>query len=313
LSLNKIDIVLASFNGSKYIKEQIESIQLCNGYDKLVNKIIISDDYSSDDTKDILYEFGDEKICFHYNKNAKGPVGNFAHGLSLSTASFVMFSDQDDVWYQDKLEKFYEKAILLDDKNPGAVYSDLLLVNDKLLPLGQTFFSNENIPHNWGTNISNLYLQNVAPGCAMLINRCCVNRVFPMNEEKILMHDWWVLLFSSVYSNVIVINEPLTRYRQHSSNVIGASVKGGWKTYFQKLKMSRLNFHRAIRQIGYFKSQLTNLEMNSLESVDKSRLDFLSNFYSVNFNRRFGAAICTNRYKSTLIRDLGTRIFILIG
>ncbi|WP_413488614.1 glycosyltransferase family 2 protein [Shewanella baltica] len=313
LATKCIDIVLASYNGAEFIEEQLASIINCNGYSHLIGRVIITDDFSSDKTKEIVSKFKDNKIQVFDNKLMKGPVGNFAYGLSISTAPFVMFADQDDVWFEDKILKFYEKAKLLDSNAPGVVYSDLILVDENLNSLGCTFFENEKIPFDWGRNVSNLYFQNVAPGCAMLLNRKCIDRIVPINSDKVMMHDWWALIFSSMYSNVFVINEPLVKYRQHSNNAVGASVSNGWGGFFIKAKKSWVNFHRAIVQLQHFYSQLSPEEIALMDDSAVKRLSFFNDYYKASFFQRSQSATELSVYKSGLLRDLITRFFIIVG
>lgn len=313
MSTKCIDIVLASYNGADYIKEQLDSIMSCEGYNELVNEIIISDDCSIDDTVKIINEINDTKIKLVENKFQKGPVGNFSHGLSISTAQFVMLSDQDDVWFKNKLLKFYDKAQLLDVNHPGVIYSNLMLVDKNLNPLGYNFFENENIAFDWGIKVSNLFFQNIAPGCAMLLNRKCIERINPLNDERIMMHDWWALMFAAIYANVQVINEPLVKYRQHGNNAVGATINNGYSMVFKKLKRSWVNFHKAMNQLKLFYSSLSQYEIESLSENERKRILFFDSFNKKNFLQRVQAAFDNSPYKSDRIRDIVTRFYIILG
>ena len=155
---NRIDIVLATYNGQNFLMELLTSIVNSESYTDLINKVIITDDNSTDDTKLIVESFKNDKFEFYLNEGSKGPVGNFESGIKYSNASFIMFADQDDIWMSDKIMKFHTKAIKLNSKVPGAVYSDLSVVDEKLVIINKSFFDNESIDFNWGTNLSNLLL-----------------------------------------------------------------------------------------------------------------------------------------------------------
>ncbi|WP_339009878.1 glycosyltransferase family 2 protein [Aeromonas popoffii] len=310
---NCIDIVLASYNGASFIKEQLDSIRNSDGYSDLINRVIVSDDCSVDDTTKIVHELNDSKIEVVTNTFNKGPVGNFSHGLSISTAQFVMFSDQDDVWCKDKLLKFYEKSKLLDIHHPGVIYSNLTLVDKDLNPLGRNFFENEKISFDWGGEISNLFFQNVAPGCAMLLNRKCVDRINPLDDKNIVMHDWWALMFAAIHSNVLVINEPLVKYRQHDNNAVGATLDNGFGGFYKKIKKSWVNFHRAINQLNFFYNELSQSEIDKINSSGRKRMTFFSAFNKRSVIQRIHAACNRYPYKSDKFRDFITRIFIIIG
>ncbi|WP_158656066.1 glycosyltransferase family 2 protein [Aeromonas sp. ASNIH2] len=308
-----IDIVLATYNGALFIKEQLDSIRNCDGYNELINRIIVSDDSSVDDTVKIVHEFNDSKIEVVTNTFNKGPVGNFSHGLSISTAQFVMFSDQDDVWCKDKILKFYEKSKFLDVNHPGVVYSNLTLVDKHLNLLGRNFFENEKVSFDWGCKVSNLFFQNVAPGCAMLLNRKCIERIYPLDDEKIVMHDWWALMFASIHENVLVINEPLVQYRQHENNAVGATIESNFSDFYKKIKKSWANFHRAIYQLEFFYSKLSQYEIEKLNCNEFERITFFKNFNQKNIIQRICAACDKPPYKSDKLRDALTRLFIILG
>ncbi|MGL5486992.1 MAG: glycosyltransferase family 2 protein [Shewanella sp.] len=313
MSKYSIDIVLASYNGASFIKEQLDSIRNCDGYDELINKVIVSDDCSIDDTVKIVHAINDSKIEVVKNTFKKGPVGNFSHGLSISTAQFVMFADQDDIWCKEKLLKFYEKTRLLDMDHPGAIYSNLTLVDKDLNPLGRNFFENEKISFDWGCKISNLFLQNIAPGCAMLLNRKCIERITPLDDENIVMHDWWALMFAAIHNNVIVINEPLVQYRQHDNNAVGATIDNGFGGVYKKVKRSWVNFHRAINQLNSFYNVLSQYEIEKINFSGRERMSFFISFKKNNVIQRVHAACNKYPYKSDKLRDFLTRVFIVIG
>ena len=103
-----IDIVLATYNGQKFLAEQIKSIQLNHGYQRWINRIIISDDSSTDQTQEIVANLSkqDAKITWVTNSShKKGPKFNFHFGLTQSKAPYIMLCDQDDIWLPHKIEE----------------------------------------------------------------------------------------------------------------------------------------------------------------------------------------------------------------
>ena len=126
--MEKIDILLATYNGEKFVKEQIESI-LNQTYENF--NLIISDDASTDNTLNILeeYEKKDTRIKVFKKEKNKGLIDNFEFLLKNVTSDYFMFSDQDDIWKKDKIEKSINK---LKEESLGLVYTDLEIVDEKL-------------------------------------------------------------------------------------------------------------------------------------------------------------------------------------
>ena len=121
----KIDILLATYNGEKYLKEQLDSI-LNQTYKNI--RLIISDDCSKDSTKEILkeYEQKDERIKVFYQEKNLGYIKNFEFLLKQVQDEIYMLSDQDDVWLPEKVEKSYE---ILKKQNADLVFGDLEVVD----------------------------------------------------------------------------------------------------------------------------------------------------------------------------------------
>ena len=126
--MEKIDILLATYNGEKYIKEQIDSI-LNQSYTNF--NLIISDDSSTDSTVEILkeYEKKDERIKLIVQKENLGYIKNFEYLLTQVNSKYYMFSDQDDFWVNDKVLKSYNKLV---KENLDLVFCDLEIVDENL-------------------------------------------------------------------------------------------------------------------------------------------------------------------------------------
>ncbi|WP_181316952.1 glycosyltransferase family 2 protein [Photobacterium phosphoreum] len=217
-----IDIVLATYNGELYLKEQIDSILSCDNFDELVNTIIISDDNSKDSTKDIIFSYNHPKIKFVTNKASSGVISNFSNGISFTKSQYVVFSDQDDVWKKDKLIILFDgiKKLDINDK-PSLFFTDLNVVDENLNILADSFWESQNINPFGYEKIETLLFQNVSPGCVMICNRQLLDIAYPF-PSKIMMHDWWLLLIARAVGNIAFSNKKTILYRQHGHNVIGA-------------------------------------------------------------------------------------------
>jgi len=202
---HNISVVLASYNGEKYIKEQIDSIlsELEDG-----DELIISDDGSTDKTKEIIKSISSDKIILVEGPKT-GFVNNFINGCSYAKNEYIFFSDQDDVWLKGKrnimLSYFSEKIKM--------VKHDAIIVDENL----QTI--NESYNKLRGANISFIknLIANTYTGCCMAITKEWFNKLLPI--PKGIYHDWWIGLLSCKYKCVKVIDDKLLLYRRHGNNV----------------------------------------------------------------------------------------------
>jgi len=221
----KLSVCMATYNGEKFIKEQIESI--LNQTHK-PDEIIISDDASKDKTQDILIEYQKrypDLIKVILNKDNAGFVKNFERALLASSGDLVALSDQDDVWLPEKLQEEY--SILEKNPNVGLTFSDLKLVDENLNEIEKSMWEY----HNWKMNgyikgadfFESILKFNRVTGCTIMIRRQILNDLIPF-DSRIHLHDYWLALGSSLLSDVFAINKQLVLYRQHSNNQIGAGI-----------------------------------------------------------------------------------------
>lgn len=233
-----IDIVLATYNGQTFLADQIQSIQQCIGYKKLISRFIIVDDGSTDNTLNIIKALAlqDSKIELHLNtSDLHGPSHNFSFGLNKTTADYIMLSDQDDVWLPEKIERSLHKIQSLSEPSsstPLLVFTDKIIVDDSLNVLCDSYFELKNIPKTWHLTFKQLCQQNVVSGCTVLFNRSLLEIALPI-PEKAYMHDWWLALVASRCGQIAFIDKPLIKYRQHDGNTIGARKKEVIKMIFQ--------------------------------------------------------------------------------
>ena len=131
---NKVDILMATYNGEKYVKEQIDSI-LNQTYKNI--QLIISDDCSTDSTRDILKQYEqNERVKIYYQEKNLGYIKNFEFLLKHVENDVYMLSDQDDFWKEEKIEKSLEK---LENENLDLVFGDLEVVDENLNTICPSF------------------------------------------------------------------------------------------------------------------------------------------------------------------------------
>lgn len=218
----KIDVLLATYNGEKYIAEQIDSI--LNQTYKNIN-LIISDDCSTDNTSNILKEYAekDERITLHLQENNLGVVKNIEFLLQQVSCEYFMLSDQDDVWLEEKIEKSLET---IKKEDAILVFGDLEVVDENLNTIHQSFgdfmLLNNKIYKYINTNQLN-YIYNCVTGCTVIAKKDLVEKIIPLPTiSKHLIHDHWIGLIASFNGKTAYIKEKYIKYRQHGNNEVGA-------------------------------------------------------------------------------------------
>lgn len=217
----KIEILLATYNGEKYLNEQIDSI-INQTYTNW--KLLIRDDGSEDRTLEILkeYEKRDERISIlRDNKGNLGFVKNFEELLKNSSEEFIMFSDQDDYWLENKIEKYIGVLENLDVeklKKPLLIHSNSFVCDEKLNILKKNFVDSK-VALQYGGN--GFFFAYFVQGSTTLINRKLIDLGLPF-LKSVTLHDRYFHLLVEFFGNRIFIDESLIKYRQHRNNEIGA-------------------------------------------------------------------------------------------
>ena len=253
-----VDVLLATYNGEKYIREQIESI-LNQTYKNI--RLIISDDCSKDNTPGILKE---------YEKKDNR----------------VELSDQDDVWLPEKIEKSLETLI---NKNVDLVFGDLEVVDQDLKTMYPSFgdFMLLNKKINKYINSTKLnYIYNCVTGCTVLAKKETIQKILPLPERsKYLIHDHWIGLMVSIYGKVAYMPEKYIKYRQHGNNQVGTEkISHG----FRKLDQVRELFINV--KLGVFGTYVENNDRfpESMQKLNVEIYDYfkmIQNKKNINFRK----------------------------
>ena len=223
-----VEILLASFNGERFLREQIESI-LAQNHSAL--RITASDDGSSDSTRAILTEYA-ERLPQRFTLLAQAiptgsAKGNFLRLMQHATADYLCFADQDDVWMPDKVSRSLAALHSLEqqhgDQMPLLVFSDLRVADEHLQTIAPSYWRMSSIDPTVVSRLPRLLGQSVVTGCTMLINRPMLE-VARLMPAAATMHDRWIALLAATMGASTSLREPTVIYRQHERNVIGASV-----------------------------------------------------------------------------------------
>lgn len=217
-----ISVCIPTYNGSKFIHEQLESIINQLEYN---DEIIISDDSSTDDTINIIESFKDKRITILKNNKFRSPIFNLENALRQAKGDYIFLSDQDDIWHENKIAIMSSHLL-----NYNTVISDCILIDEENKEILPSFFkindSKSGLFHNI---IKNSYL-----GCCMAFDRRILEASLPF-PEKIAMHDIWIGLISELVGKPLFIKERLISYRRHSDNFSPTSQKSKFNIWY-KLK-----------------------------------------------------------------------------
>lgn len=215
--METIDILLPIYNGENYLKEQIESI-LLQSYKNL--RLLIRDDNSTDNSVSIINEYSNKDarvLVIKDNFGNLGLVKNIEKLLENSTSEYIMFTDQDDVWFQNKMEKMYELIVNKDKDIPILLHSNCYVTDEKL-NIKKEFLKNSVEEYT----IRDMFFKFFVQGSSTMINRKLKEHALPF-VDNIYVHDRYLHILSEIYGERYFLNEPLMYYRQHSKNLIGSN------------------------------------------------------------------------------------------
>lgn len=203
----KVSVAMATFNGEKYIKEQIETI-LVNL--KANDELVISDDGSSDATLDIIKAFNDDRI-FVFTGPKSGVKKNFENAIRHCSGKYIFLCDQDDIWIDGKVERVLEAFT---DERVSVVVHNCTLINESGGKLLESYFEYRKSGPGRIKNI----MKNSYMGCCMAFNASIIKeKILPIPND-IEMHDQWIGLIAEKYGKSKFIKDVLILYRRHESN-----------------------------------------------------------------------------------------------
>ena len=288
-----IDILMAAYNGERFIREQIDSILNQTFQDF---RLVIRDDGSSDNTPAIIEEYAEKypsKIkIIHDDVVCKGATKNFFELLKHAEADYVMFSDQDDFWLPYKVQITFDYMKNAERENPGKpvmVFTGLQVVDAELKSLDTLMGINFSEKRYC---LKELLACNCASGCTQMLNRTLYEGIGGYDED-ITLHDWWTTLYAAVFGVIVRVPMALILYRQHGGNAIGSTIMWHYigiparlKQYFKHpfAEASAVNYVRRA-PIQLFRSRfLKSISPEKLREID----DYLD-LFSKNIFKRFKA------------------------
>jgi glycosyltransferase involved in cell wall biosynthesis len=218
-----ISIAMCSYNGEKYLQEQLDSIA---GQSRLPDELVVCDDNSSDQSIVILEGFSTSSpfpVRIVRNDENIGSTKNFEKTITLCNSDIIALSDQDDIWHKDKLKLIEE--VFISSKRIGVVFSNGKIVSEDLLSLGYSLWDTFNFKKKDKTRFLNgktfeiILNHNVITGATMAFHSDLRNKILPISP--IWVHDSWIAFLSTLISEIKFIDKELVDYRQHKNQQIG--------------------------------------------------------------------------------------------
>ena len=220
----KISVAMTTYNGERYIREQLQSIA---AQTRQPDEVILCDDTSTDRTVEIIREFMKENSCRGWkltvNPRNTGFVGNFRQALALCTGDLVFLSDQDDRWRPEKIERM--SALFEKNGKILALASSYEAINAEGLPLKDVLPLYRRAGHWKHGSLhrirGNVFYSNVAQGCACAFRKEVADEYLRKGRECRLPHDWALNLLAFHRKGLYYLKETLLDYRIHGENTIG--------------------------------------------------------------------------------------------
>lgn len=225
--MKSIGVMMACYNGAQWLPGQIASLQ---AQDDPCWQVVWQDDGSTDETGEMLRQLSaaDKRFRPGAVQGAKlGAIGNFWSLMAQDESDYTALCDQDDVWEPDRLSRC-RQAIERAEKQYGAdtpilVHSDCRVTDAQGKPVRESFFDHQGWDRS-ATSLKRLLVQNNVTGCTVLMNAALRKLAAAHGQPgQMVMHDWFLALTAAAFGHVVIVDAPLVNYRQHGTNVKGAS------------------------------------------------------------------------------------------
>lgn len=304
----RFKILLSTYNGEKYIREQIESI-LSQTYSNF--ELIIRDDGSTDNTVKIIETFKKDykKIILHKGNNL-GVVKSFLELLKISPCceeELIAFCDQDDIWKKDKLKNIAESMSRVFDHNSTLYCSRQEYVDPDLCTLGLS-----KVPSEVG--FKNAMVENIAVGCTVAIGKNIREYLLQADPGHMLMHDWWAYLVASSFGEVVFDERAEILYRQHAGSVTAfepglIKIRARFKGLIKRMKNKEHEGLQSLNQAAHF--------INTYENIPGDHKDLVSKLITLREKRqlinRIFYILNPEVKRNNVIENISLKPMILFG
>lgn len=221
-NLQKISVALCTYNGEPFLRQQLASIQQQT---RLPDELVVCDDRSTDQTLTIVRGFAETvsfPVVIVQNAETLGAAKNFEKAIRLCAGDLIALSDQDDIWYPNRLERSAQE--FTEHPEAGLVFSDADLINDSDEVAGPTLwqrlgFAGKHESELLAGHYAVLAKHRFVTGATVMFRASLRDRFLPIGKGWI--HDEWIALIAAAFSDLRPIGQPLIRYRVHGSQQVG--------------------------------------------------------------------------------------------
>lgn len=298
----KVAILLSTYNGEKYLREQIDSI-LAQTYDNF--ELIVRDDGSRDSTVEIVKEYmekSDKEITLMVGKNL-GFIKSFFELLKHSDADYFSFADQDDIWLPNKIELAVNSLNKLDDTKPNMAFSNVDYYDTEM-----NFMGNGDSKGKKPSFLNSLY-ECINQGMTMVINKTTRDYIVKNIPEKCFFHDWWTYMICTAFGNVVQDDVVTVKYRRAKTN---ATVEGQGKITLFIWRIKKLFLGEGMKDIRAQQTIFKNIFYDSLSKENKKILDTFEG-EKYNFFKALKKTFYPKKIRRKLVDEIPLRILFLLG
>ena len=298
----KVAILLSTYNGEKYLREQIDSI-LAQTYDNF--ELIVRDDGSKDSTVEIVKEYmekSDKEITLMVGKNL-GFIKSFFELLKHSDADYFSFADQDDIWLPNKIELAVNSLNKLDDTKPNMAFSNVDYYDTEM-----NFMGNGDSKNKKPSFLNSLY-ECINQGMTMVINKTARDYIIKNIPEKCFFHDWWTYMICTAFGSVVQDDVVTVKYRRAKTK---ATVEGQGKITLLVWRIKKLFLGDGMKDIRKQQTIFKNIFYDNLSDENKKILDTFEE-EKYNFFKALKKTFYPRKIRRKFVDDLSLRILFLLG
>ena len=296
----KVAVLISTYNGEKYIREQLDSI-LNQTYKNI--EIVIRDDGSKDSTIEIIKEYQqkNKNIILKEGTNI-GFLKSFFKLLELANADFYAYCDQDDIWLENKIKLAVESLEKLDDSKPNMAFGNSDYYNENMEFIGKG-------EEHKTFSFQNSMYECVAQGMTMTINQVAKEYILENIPEKCLFHDWWTYMICSGMGNVAYNDEVVVKYRRFPNNAT-AEGQSAFKVFLWRIE--NLFADDGMKNIKIQQLEYKKMFYEKMTDENKMLLDtFVQEKY--NFFKAIKKAFYPHKLRRKTIDDIMVRILFIFG
>ncbi len=209
MSVARVSVAMATYNGSRHLDEQLHSLLAALGPE---DELVVVDDASTDGTWERLQRFGDARLHLHRNPANLGVRGSFQRALSLVRSDVILLADQDDVWERDKRDRLL--ATFESDPQVMVAVTDACLIDGDGRRFADSFMATRG---GFDGSLAGTLVRSRFLGCAMAVRRDVLALALPI-PARAPMHDMWLGVVGGALGRVAYVDAPLLRYRRHDGN-----------------------------------------------------------------------------------------------